>query len=107
MKKIFPIAVMLGLASAGPAAGQTVYSQPGNLTTYNRIELQQIYFHRLKGLREEALRQQAADGGTLSAESRAYLQAKLNRINATRVRDALRNDLMSVNQFGEERRGTD
>ncbi len=99
---------MLGLGVAIPAAAQTVYSQPVlERKIYNRLELQQIYVYRPNSLREEALRQQAADGGTLRPESRAYLQAKLDKINATRSRDARRNDQKSVGQFGEPLAGTD
>jgi hypothetical protein len=108
MKKVIPIAVLLGLGAAVPATAQTVYSQPRNaIKSYDRVELQQIYFHRLNSLRAEALHRQAHDGGTLSPASHAYLQAKLDKINATRERDARRNDLMSVDAFGAKRRGTD
>lgn len=105
MKYVVPMTLALGLAAVTPAAAQTVYSQPGGPPkVHDRIELQQIYFHRLKNLREEALRRQAADGGTLTPASSAYLQAKLDKINATRVRDARRNDLLSIDAFGVDRR---
>ncbi|MFL0413723.1 hypothetical protein [uncultured Sphingomonas sp.] len=108
MKKAIPIAVLLGLGAVAPTLAQTVYSQPGNaIKSYDRLELQQIYFHRLNSLRAEALDRQAHDGGTLSPASRAYLQVKLDKINATRERDARRNDLMSVDAFSVERRGND
>ncbi|ONF97568.1 hypothetical protein SPHI_01980 [Sphingomonas jeddahensis] len=95
----------LAMIVGAPATAQIVYSGPGSTRpSYDRVELQQIYFHRLQGLRSEALRRQAADGGSLTPESRAELQSKLNRINATRARDARRNDIMSVDAFGVERR---
>lgn len=43
----------------------------------NRIGRQKL------ALRDEALRLRAADGGTLTATHRAYLQRKLDRINAS------------------------
>ncbi len=101
MKYFVPLAMFGTALIATSAPAQMVGSQPGgNNYTYNRDELQQIYAYRLKTLRTEALRRQAADGGTLSPASQAYLQAKLDRINATRVRDARNNDLSSVDASG-------
>jgi hypothetical protein len=87
-----------------PAHAQTVSSAPRSVgpRAYSRIELQQIYHYRLKGLRDEALRRKAADGGTLSPQSLADLQGKLDRINAVRIRDARRNDVMSLDAFGRD-----
>lgn len=52
-----------------------------NQTSAQRVlYLNQVGLHKLR-LRDEALRLKAADGGTLTAEHRAYLQHKLDRIN--------------------------
>ncbi len=101
MRYVGTFALLLGLGSALPAAAQMQGTQPGgNRRAYHAFELQQMYTYRLKALRAEALRRQAADGGKLSAASLTELQVKLDRINATRVRDARNNDLMSVDSFG-------
>lgn len=98
---LFALAAIVG----APATAQIVYSAPNAVRpSYDRVELQQIYFRRLQDLRSEALHRQAADGGSLAPESRAELQSKLDRINFTRARDARRNDIMSVDAFGVERR---
>lgn len=44
------------------------------------VYLNQVGLHKLR-LRNEALRLQAADGGTLTPEHRARLQHELDRIN--------------------------
>lgn len=62
--------------------------------------LQNIYVSRLKDLREEAIRRRLADGGTLSATSRAALQVKLGRINEAHVREVRWNDRFSVDATG-------
>ncbi|ONF97567.1 hypothetical protein [Sphingomonas jeddahensis] len=67
---------------------------------HSPADLRQIHLYRLNKLRDEALRQQRADGGTLRESSKAELQAKLNRINAAFTRDLKRNDPLSVDQFG-------
>ncbi len=101
MKYAVTIATLFAAMTAASASAQTVGSQPGgNNYNYNREELQQIYAYRLNALRAEALRRQAADGGKLTAASLMDLQAKLDRINATRVRDARNNDLFSVDASG-------
>lgn len=109
MRSLGSFAILLGTVAVMPAQAQTAYSVPSShgARTYNRIELQQFYRYQLKELREEALRRQAAEGGTLNSESLAYLQGKLDRINAVRVKDAKRNDVWSVDAFGRKVRFRD
>jgi len=46
------------------------------------VFVSQVGMHKL-ALREQALRLQQADGGTLTPAHRAYLQRKLDRINGS------------------------
>lgn len=55
---------------------------------------------RMLAFREEALQQQALDGGTLTAEHRAELQRKLNRIHFRYAERRRRADILAVDSNG-------
>ncbi len=57
----------------------------------------------LEALRRDGLAQQAIDGGTLTPEHRAELQARLDRINAAYESRARRRDGLSLNADGSRR----
>ena len=81
------------LASAAPAfaGGMPAMptSRPAQIAPDNtseeeraRTKRQAELHDKLLALREEGLKLRDADGGTLTAEHRAYLQAKLDALNA-------------------------
>lgn len=104
MRGLVSFAVLVGTMAIMPAHAQT---DSRGAPKYNRIELEQFYRYQLMELREEALRRKAAEGGTISSNSLADLQGKLDRINAGRIRDAKRNDGWSVDAFGRSIRPKD
>jgi hypothetical protein len=58
----------------GPAPSNS----QGSLDPYKQMRKQ----HALKAIRDEALKQQAADGGKLTDEHRAEFQRKLDAVRA-------------------------
>lgn len=99
------IAIVAGAAALLPVAAQAgpVFAGSGAL---NRALPDQIAFtHRqeLLALRTVALRQQQRDGGTLSADSRALIQTRLDAINARYVRALRNNNPLSLDSNGQSR----
>ena len=87
------------LAAPGAASGPITAVAKGNSATNNAVDSTDIYYrpHRIDAgyhgpvpfkvrellkLRELGLKLQKEDGGTLTAEDRAYLQATLDAIQA-------------------------
>jgi len=61
------------------------------------------FMRDMETLRKDGLAQQAQDGGTLTPEHRAELQARLDRINATYRDRTRRSDGLSLNADGSRR----
>jgi len=84
MKRLLIVAsaavLMIGSAAAAPSAsmGPMPSNAQGSLDPYKQTRKQ----HALKEVRDEALKQQAADGGKLTDEHRAEFQRKLDSIRA-------------------------
>jgi hypothetical protein len=96
------LTVLTVLSLAPQAAGTQIASDnmgiraPLTHTTVLRQELNQ----KLVAIRQVALTLQASDGGSLSAEHRAAIQAKIDRAEWNYRRQLRRNDLMSVDANG-------
>lgn len=78
---LIPVAALLiGSASAAPMSGMgsAPSNAQGSLDPLKQLRKQ----NALKALREEALKQQAADGGKLTDEHRAEFQRKMDAIRA-------------------------
>jgi hypothetical protein len=61
------------------------------------------FMRDMEALRKEGLAQQALDGGTLTPEHRAELQARLDRINAVYQARTSRPDGLTLNADGSRR----
>ncbi|MEG8041245.1 hypothetical protein QP166_18600 [Sphingomonas sp. LR60] len=84
-----------GAAQAGPVfsgSGAIVRALPDQIAFSHRQEL--------LALRKVASRQQQRDGGTLSADSRASIQSRLDAINARYARALRNNNPLSVDSSG-------
>ena len=73
-------ALLAGPAAAAPssAMGPMPSNSQGSLDPYKQMRKQ----HALKELRDEALKQQTADGGKLTDEHRAEFQRRMDAIRA-------------------------
>lgn len=78
---LIPVALILA-GSAGAAPMGNMAPAPsnaqGSLDPYKQTRKQ----HALKAIRDEALKQQAADGGKLTESHRAELQRKIDAVRA-------------------------
>jgi hypothetical protein len=74
------VALLIGSASAAPMGSMAPApsNAQGSLDPYKQTRKQ----HALMAVRDEALKQQAADGGKLTEEHRAEFQRKLDAIRA-------------------------
>lgn len=93
------IAAAMLLAPMAAQAGP-VYSTAGTVVRAYPDQIAYSYRRALTALRTDALRQQQRDGGTLSADSRATIQARLERINARYVRTLRNNNPLSLDATG-------
>ncbi len=106
------IAIAAGAAVLLPVAAQAGPVFSGSGAVVRALPDQIAFTHRqeLLALRTVALRQQQRDGGTLSADSLASIQTRLDAINA-RYAHALRNNnplsLDSTGRSSTVRAGTD
>jgi len=84
------LAIPVSAASAQSAAQYGTYGvygiAPGEKVTVPASK-DEVWRLQVLDLRREALEMQERDGGTLTPEHRAMLQAKLDRINAQAQRD--------------------
>lgn len=73
-------ALIVGPAVAAPARGMgpAPSNAQGSLDPYKQLRKQ----NALKAIREDALKQQAADGGKLTDEHRAEFQRKIDHVMA-------------------------
>lgn len=94
------VALAVLVASSFPASAQVRMAAAGPVPYYSNYEYQMMYHHDLKKLREDILRQQRADGGTLQAANAARFQARLDKLNAGYRRNVQNNDPLSVDATG-------
>jgi hypothetical protein len=94
-RTIFSLVILCGTVAHASAASTvhpalrlqpTPYSTAAQLQLGTRYDSYKTIQTELLGLREEGLKMRAADGGTLTAEHRGYLQAKLDAILAEQNR---------------------
>ena len=104
MRILLAAALIVGFAT--PALSQArppaftpppVYVAPRAL---NDQQLLHVYRQKLKPLREEILARKIAEGGNLSAASRAEFQERLDRLNADFRRFVSKQDIRGVNGWG-------
>lgn len=95
-------AIAIGAMMLVPTAAQAgpVYSGAGTVVRALPDQITYSYRQALQSLRTVALRQQQRDGGTLSAESRTMIQARLDRINARYARTLRNNNPISLDATG-------
>ena len=96
--RIAAIAVLV--AFSVPVSAQVRMAAAGPVPYYSNYEYQMMYYHDLKELREDMLRQQRADGGTLQPANVAIFQARLDKLNAGYRRNVHNNNPMSVDATG-------
>ena len=74
------VALLIGSANAAPAAsmGMAPSNAQGSLDPLKQLRKQ----NALKAIRDDALKQQAADGGKLTDEHRAEFQRKIDAVRA-------------------------
>ena len=92
---VLALAVLCGTAASALAASAvhpalrlqpTPYSAAARLQLGTRYDAYERIQTELLGLREEGLKLREADGGTLTGDHRAYLQAKFDAILAEQKR---------------------
>ncbi|RYD83728.1 MAG: hypothetical protein EOP61_41075 [Sphingomonadales bacterium] len=98
-----PALVTLALAVPQIAWAQSAYVPPDS---YQRPELRPIsllnkhYLDRMTAIRQDAVALRASDGGTLTDEHRAMIQARNDKVEAGYRRELRRNNPMSVGADG-------
>ncbi len=88
---LMPVAAQAGPVRSG--AGTVIRALPDQIAF--------SYRQQLMALRTVALRQQQRDGGTLSADSRASIQTRLDRINDRHNRALRNNNPLSIDSNGQ------
>lgn len=68
----------------------------GHVIPRNATLADRQFLDQLKTFREEGLALRRADGGTLTPEHRAQLQARLDRLNAERCRNVTKHDPWAI-----------
>lgn len=94
------VAGLLACMAVTPVQAGPVRAAPGGSVTMLPSQVEAGYRQNLRALRTAALRQQAADGGTLSDRHRAALQLRLDRINDLRLRTLHNNNPLAVDANG-------
>ena len=110
IRSILLAAALVSAAGVAPAQSNNPQATPnaslnrGGTVHANFVEAANVRFTRdMEALRKDALAQQALDGGVLTPEHRAQLQARLDQINAAYRNSFGRSDAMSVNADGSRR----
>jgi 4-aminobutyrate aminotransferase-like enzyme len=101
-------AIFVSAASAAPAQSNNALAtydfNLGGTFRSNPAAAANMRFTRdMDVLRRDGLAQQVRDGGTLTPEHRAELQARLDEINAAYRKSIRDNDVSSVNADGSRR----
>lgn len=96
------ISIAAGVMFLMPMAAQAgpVFSSKGTVVRALPDQIAFTYRQDLLALRKVALLQQRRDGGTLSPDSRASIQTRLDRINARYARALRNNDPLSIDSTG-------
>ncbi|MEH3121819.1 MAG: hypothetical protein PGN16_07535 [Sphingomonas phyllosphaerae] len=96
------ITIMAGTLAFFPTTAQAgpVYSAAGTVVRALPDQIAFTYRQDLLALRKVALLQQQRDGGTLSADSRASIQTRLDAINARYARTLRNNNPLSLDSTG-------
>jgi hypothetical protein len=96
------IAIAVGTMLLLPTTAQAgpVFSAKGNVVRALPDQIAFTYRQDLLALRKVALLQQQRDGGTLSTDSRASIQTRLDAINARYARALRNNNPLSVDSSG-------
>jgi hypothetical protein len=89
------VALLPAVAQAGP-----VFSGSGAVVRALPDQIAFTYRQDLLALRKVALLRQQRDGGTLSADSRASIQTRLDAINARYARTLRNNNPLSIDSTG-------
>lgn len=96
------ISIVAGALLLMPVAAQAgpVFSASGTVVRALPDQIAFTYRQELLALRKVALLQRQRDGGTLSPDSRASIQTRLDRINVRYARALRNNDPLSIDSIG-------
>ncbi len=103
----FVASIALCSTMVSAARAQLVRQYAGVSIHKSPSQIGYAYVEQLKSLRRRMLLQQQADGGTLTAEHHAMLQAALDGINASHERTLANNNPLTADADGNPNRSVD